>query len=88
MVSNHNDTIALDALLEKNMVWKLLQIAPSHSAGIVMMPLWMEFDAVDRIIKLVPKLTIQFPGNGFILRGNLSGIFRCPRVDDQSLHRT
>ena len=87
VVSNHDDPIALKTLLEKYMVGKFLEITPPHSAGIVMMPLRIGLDGIDGIIQLTPKLIIQLPGNSFILRRNLSGIFRSPRVNDQSLHR-
>ena len=87
VVSNHDDSIALKTLLEKYMVWKFLEIAPPHSAGIIMMSLRKGLDRIDCIIKLTPKLIMQFPGDGFILRRNFYGIFRSPRVNDQSLHR-
>jgi len=53
-----------------------------------MMSLRIGLNGIDCIIKLTPKLIMQPPGNGFILRRNHSGIFRSPRVNDQSLHRT
>ena len=78
VVSDHDDPIALKTLLEKYMVGKLLEITSPHSAGIIMMSLRIGLDGIDCIIKLTPKLIMQLPGNSFIIRRNLSGIFRRP----------
>ena len=82
MVSNHEDPVALDQLLKKNVVWKLLEVAPPSSAGVVMMPLWIELDVFDSVVNLAPKLVTKIYRNLCILCRDVSGILRCPRVDD------
>jgi hypothetical protein len=86
MVSNHNDPVALKPLLEKNVVWKLLKVAPPSSARIVVMSLWIVLDIFNSGVNLAPKLITKIKRNVCILCGDLSGIIRCPRVDDQRLH--
>jgi hypothetical protein len=55
MMSDHQDSIALQSFLKKDMIWKSLKIAPSSSTWIVMMSLGILFDAIDCVINLLPE---------------------------------
>jgi hypothetical protein len=58
MMSNHHDPIALDALLKQNMVWKLLEVAATHAGRVEVMSLGMNFNLIDCVLKLSPKLLV------------------------------
>jgi hypothetical protein len=87
MVSDHKDPIALEPLLEQDMVWEFLEITPSLSAGIVMVPFWVALNVIDRLIHLLPELITQFIRGLRILCRNVSRVLCRSRVNDQWLHR-
>lgn len=47
MMSYHNDAVAIHPFLKKNMVGKLIEVAPPQTAGIVVMPFGICLDAID-----------------------------------------
>jgi hypothetical protein len=87
MMSYHYNPITLKAFLEQNMVWKLLEIAPSPAARVIMMSFWVALDIIDCIINLIPELVTQVIRDIRILCRYVPGILRRPWVDDQWLHR-
>ncbi len=50
MMLYHYNPITLKAFLEQNMVWKLLEIAPSPAARVIMMSFRVALDIIDGII--------------------------------------
>ena len=56
MMPYHHDSIALKTLLKQNVVWEPFEVTPPSSAWVVMVPLGILLDVIDRIINLLPKL--------------------------------
>jgi hypothetical protein len=56
MMPDHHDSIVERALLKQNMVWKPIEVAPSSSARVAVIPLWILLDIINSVINLLPEL--------------------------------
>ena len=83
MMSDHHDSIVEKTLLKQNMVWKPIQIAPSSSARVVVMSLWILLDVIDSVINLLPELVVQFIRDLRIHCSDLACILRSSGMNNE-----